>query len=83
MQLTMVGLIANAVWRQPQLLVPTLGLGAGVLLWRVLPEHVQSRPAALVGVLVVAVLASVVTVVVVDPPAQTVLQRLWEDVRGR
>jgi hypothetical protein len=28
------------------------------------------------------VLASAVTVMVVDPPTQTVLQRVWQDVRG-
>jgi hypothetical protein len=77
MQLAMVGLIANAVWRQPQLLAPTLGLGVGVVLWRALPAHVRSRPAALVGVGVAVVLASVVVVVVVDPPVQTGLERLW------
>ena len=83
MQLAMVGLIANAVWRQPQLLAPALGLGAGVLVWRVLSQQIQSRPAALVGAAFAAVLASAVTVMIVDPPTQTVLQRLWQDVRGR
>jgi len=82
MQLAMVGLIANVVWRQLQLLAPTLGLGVSVLLWRALPEHVRSRPAALVGAVVMGVLASAVTVMVVDPPTQTVLQRVWQDVRG-
>jgi len=82
MQLAMVGLIANVVWRQLQLLAPTLGLGVSVLLWRALPEHVRSRPAALVGAVVMGVLASVVSVMVVDPPTQTLLQRLWQDVRG-
>jgi hypothetical protein len=47
MQLVMVGLIANMIWRQPDVLVPTIGLGAGVLLWHALPAHVRSRPAAL------------------------------------
>jgi len=78
----MVGLIANVVWRQLQLLAPTLGLGVSVLLWRALPEHVRSRPAALVGAVVMGVLASAVTETVVDPPTQTVLQRVWQDVRG-
>jgi hypothetical protein len=78
----MVGLIANVVWRQLQLLAPTLGLGVSVLLWRALPEHVRSRPAALIGAVVMGVLASAVTVMVVDPPTQTVLQRVWQDVRG-
>ena len=79
----MVGLIANQVWRQPQLLVPTLGLGASVLLWRALPEQFRSRPTALVGVGVAGLLVAVVTVMIVDPPTQTMLQRLWQDVRGR
>lgn len=81
MQLAMVGLIANAVWRQPHLLVPAVGLGTGVLLRRALPEPLRSRPAALVGVLGAAVLASMLTLLVVDPPVQTVLQPLWEEVR--
>jgi len=82
MQLAMVGLIANVVWRQPQVLVPTLGLGVSVLVWRALAQQGQSRPAALVGAVVMGVLASVVSVMVVDPPTQTLLQRLWQDVRG-
>jgi hypothetical protein len=28
------------------------------------------------------VLASAVTVMAIDPPTQTVLQRVWQDVRG-
>jgi hypothetical protein len=83
MQLAMVGLIANVVWRQPQVLVPALGLGASVLIWRVLSQQGQSRPAALVGAVVMGVLASALIVMVVDPPTQTLLQRLWQDVRGR
>lgn len=83
MQLVMVGLIANTIWRQPHVLVPTIGLGAGVLLWRVLPAHVRSRPASLAGVIVTALLVSVITVMVVDPPTQMVLQRLLKDVGGR
>ena len=83
MQLAMVGLIANVVWRQPQVLVPALGLGVSVLVWRALAQQGQPRPAALVGAVVMGVLASAVIVIVVDPPTQTVLQRLWQDVRGR
>jgi hypothetical protein len=83
MQLAMVGLITNVVWRQPQVLVPTLGLGVSVLVWRALSQKIQSRPAALIGAVVVGVLASAVIVMVVDPPTQTVLERFWHDVRGR
>lgn len=83
MQLAMIGFLANAIWRQPALLVPTLGLGAGVLLWRVLPTHVRSRPSAVVGAIVTAVLVTAVILLVVDPPSQTFLERLWQDVRGR
>jgi hypothetical protein len=78
----MVGLIANVVWRQLQLLAPTLGLGVSVLVWRALAQQGQSRPAALVGAVVMGMLASAVIVMVVDPPTQTLLQRLWQDVRG-
>jgi hypothetical protein len=83
-QLVMVGLIANMIWRQPDVLVPTIDLGAGVvLLWHALPAHVRSRPAALAAVIVAALLVSVSTVMVVDPPAQTMLQRLVQNLRGR
>jgi hypothetical protein len=82
MQLVMVGLLANTIWRQPDVLVPTIGLGAGVLLWRLLPENVRSRPTALISIVVTSVLVAAVALVVADSPIQSALQRFWQDMRA-
>jgi hypothetical protein len=83
LQLTMVGFIANAVWRQPQLLVPALGLAAGMWLWTALPQHAREQRSTLVGVAVAAILTALLVLALVDPPTQTLLQRLWQEIRPR
>ncbi len=53
-----------------------------MLLWRLLPENVRSRPTAVISMVVAAVLVAAVALVVVDPPVQTALQQFWQDLRA-
>jgi hypothetical protein len=80
-QLAVLGALLNVYWQYPRLLLPTLFLAIGVLLWQiVVPQRAKVWPGTWV---LVAVIALVVTELVFTLLWQerTVLDWLWRQIR--
>jgi hypothetical protein len=80
-QLTMLGAILNVYWQFPRLLLPTLALAIGVLLWWVVvPQRARGWPGTSVIVAAVALLVAELVFTLLWKE-QTLLDWLWGQFR--
>jgi hypothetical protein len=80
-QLTMLGAILNVYWQFPRLLLPTLALAIGVLLWQgVVPQRARGWPGTSVFVAVVALLVAELVFTLLWKE-QTLLDWLWGQIQ--
>jgi hypothetical protein len=79
-QLAMLGALLNVFWQYPRLLAPTLVLAVGVLLWRVVPDHVKGRAGAPILVAAAALLVAGLIVALLWQERGPI-DALWERIR--
>lgn len=79
-QLAMLGALLNVFWQYPRLLVPTLALAVGVLLWRVVPDHVRGRAGAPILVAAAALLVAALAITLLWRERGPI-DALWEQTR--
>jgi hypothetical protein len=80
-ELAMLGVILNIYWQHPRLLLPTLALAIGVLLWQVVvPQRARGWPGTSVIVAVVALLVAELVFTLLWKE-QTLLDWLWGRIR--
>jgi hypothetical protein len=80
-ELAMLGVILNIYWQHPRLLLPTLALAIGVLLWQVVvPQRARGWPGTSVIVAVVALLVAELVFTLLWKE-QTLLDWLWGQIR--